>query len=222
MNALLQSLFALKSFRQGVFDWRDSDSGGVNTICAELQRLFVSLQTTIRKHIDPAALVAALRLDTGVQQDAQEFQKLFLAHIEERFKRCPAVATLIPGHFQGEYSYVTTCTACGKTSCSRNTFTELELNIEKHTTVEECLAAYVAEEELTGANKYFCEGCGSKQDARRRIAIERLPQVLNLQLLRFQFDLATLAKRKLQTSISFPYTLDMRPFVSDTRDAAAL
>lgn len=222
MNALLQSLFVVKSFREGVFRWRDEPAGSPeNAICRELQKLFVRMHATNNRYVDPEELVDALKLDTRVQQDAQEFYKLFVSHIEERFKAeaSSPVASLVEDHFQGQYSYITTCKSCGTSSRRPNSFTELELSIEKHSTIEDCLAAFVAEEELTGANQYHCATCDAKRDATRRIAIERLPPVLNLQLLRFQFDLATLAKKKVRSNISFPFVLDMRPFVADAAEA---
>jgi ubiquitin carboxyl-terminal hydrolase 48 len=165
----------------------------------------------------------ALKLDKGVQQDAQEFHKLFLSHVEERFQSsdAPEVKNLVRGHFQGTFSYVTTCKNCGTTSRKLTSFTELELSIEKHATVEEALRAFVAEEELTGDNKYSCDTCDSLQDATRRIEIERLPPVLNLQLLRFQFDMGTLDKKKVHTTVSFPLALDMSAFVKPEAGAAA-
>ena len=44
------------------------------------------------------------------------------------------------------------------------------------------------EEKLEGENQYMCNVCNSKQNAVRSIQLQTLPPVLNLQLLRFVFD----------------------------------
>ena len=47
---------------------------------------------------------------------------------------------------------------------------------------------HVQEEKLEGENQYMCSVCNSKQNAVRSIQLHTLPPVLNLQLLRFVFD----------------------------------
>jgi len=42
--------------------------------------------------------------------------------------------------------------------------------------LEECLESFTQSEDL-GADAYFCEHCGSKQSAAKRLSIERLPNV---------------------------------------------
>ena len=44
------------------------------------------------------------------------------------------------------------------------------------------------DKKLDGDNQYFCSHCQSKQNATRRIKLKKIPDVLNLQLLRFVFD----------------------------------
>lgn len=81
--------------------------------------------------------------------------------------------------------------------------------------MEDCLAQYVKEELLNGANKYQCYTCNSKQDAKRSIALCELPEVLNIQLLRFEYDMKTGKKKKLKTNIRCPKVLDMKPFITE-------
>ena len=47
---------------------------------------------------------------------------------------------------------------------------------------------FLQEEKLEGENQYMCSVCNSKQNAVRSIQLQTLPPVLNLQLLRFVFD----------------------------------
>ncbi len=74
---------------------------------------------------------------------------------------------------------------------------------------------YVKEETLSGLNQYMCQHCNSKQDAKRCISLCQFPEVLNLQLLRFDYDMQTGKKKKLKTNIRCPRVLDMKPFVTE-------
>ncbi|XP_062842349.1 ubiquitin carboxyl-terminal hydrolase 48 isoform X2 [Trichomycterus rosablanca] len=185
------------------------------TICEHLQYLFALLQNSNRRYIDPSGLVKALGLDTGQQQDAQEFSKLFLSLLEDTLskQKDPNLQNVIQQQFCGQFSYVTVCNHCGRSSALPSRFYELELNIQGHKNLTECITEFLKEEKLDGDNRYFCENCQNKQCATRRIKLHSLPRTLNLQLMRFVFDRQSAHKKKLNTYISFPEVLDMSPFL---------
>lgn len=180
--------------------------------------------------IVPRPLVNALGLDHGVQQDAQEFWKLFWHMIEQQLKsqvcpallpppiRCPlapwplaralcppltcvprpccpdvhppsqgndAITTLFDRVYVGEMYNRTICDNCQRPSDRPDSFTELQLPMgKKAATVEECLRGLLETERLEDSNKYFCSRCNEKHNASRRMVLKRLPDTLNLQLLR--------------------------------------
>ncbi|KAF6112173.1 ubiquitin specific peptidase 48 [Phyllostomus discolor] len=185
------------------------------TICEHLQYLFALLQNSNRRYIDPSGFVKALGLDTGQQQDAQEFSKLFMSLLEDTLskQKNPDVRNIVQQQFCGEYAYVTVCNQCGRESKLLSKFYELELNIQGHKQLTDCISEFLKEERLEGDNRYFCENCQSKQNATRKIRLLSLPCTLNLQLMRFVFDRQTGHKKKLNTYIGFSETLDMEPYV---------
>uniref|UniRef100_A0A3P8WKN3 Ubiquitin carboxyl-terminal hydrolase 48 n=1 Tax=Cynoglossus semilaevis TaxID=244447 RepID=A0A3P8WKN3_CYNSE len=187
------------------------------SICEHLQYLFALLQNSNRKYIDPSGLVKALGLDTRQQQDAQEFSKLFLSLLEVTLskQKNPNMQNVIQRQFCGQFSYVTVCNHCGRSSARPSRFYELELNIQGHKNLTECVTEFLKEEKLDGDNRYYCENCLSKQSATRRIKLHSLPPTLNLQLMRFVFDRQTGHKKKLNTFICFPEQLDMGSFVEE-------
>ncbi|KAJ3602666.1 hypothetical protein NHX12_030415, partial [Muraenolepis orangiensis] len=190
------------------------------SICEHLQYLFALLQNSNRRYIDPSGLAKALGLDTGQQQDAQEFSKLFLSLLEDTLskQKSTTLQNIIQRQFCGQFSYVTVCNQCGRASPLPSRFYELELNIQGHKNLTECITEFLKEEKLDGDNRYFCESCQNKQCATRRIKLHSLPRTLNLQLMRFVFDRQTGHKKKLNTFISFPEQLDMGPFMETTQD----
>ncbi|XP_033015280.1 ubiquitin carboxyl-terminal hydrolase 48 isoform X1 [Lacerta agilis] len=186
-------------------------------ICEHLQYLFALLQNSKRRYIDPSGFVKALGLDTGQQQDAQEFSKLFMSLLEDTLtsQKNPDVRDIVQKQFCGEYAYVTVCNQCGRESKLISKFYELELNIQGHKQLSDCITEFLKEEKLEGDNRYFCETCQSKQNATRRIRLLSLPCTLNLQLMRFVFDRQTGHKKKLNAYIEFSELLDMEPYMED-------
>lgn len=187
------------------------------TVCGHLQLLFGQLQYSFRRYIDPSPFVDSLGLDTAQQQDAQEFGKLFTSLLEDTLSQQtdPEVRNVVQNQFGGEYFYVTECHSCGNKSKKLSRFYELDLNIQGHSSLNQCIKEYLKEEKLDGDNQYYCTQCNSKQNAARYIELHTLPPVLNLQLLRFVFDRKTGYKKKLNSFIQFPDILDMKDHVKN-------
>ncbi|XP_074505051.1 ubiquitin carboxyl-terminal hydrolase 48 [Sebastes fasciatus] len=228
VNTFLQVWFHNLELRRSLYQCHNSRAQEHNiesdyepeSICEHLQYLFALLQNSNRKYIDPSGLVKALGLDTGQQQDAQEFSKLFLSLLEDTLskQKNPNLQNVIQRQFCGQFSYVTVCNQCGRSSALPSRFYELELNIQGHKNLTECVTEFLKEEKLDGENRYFCESCQTKQSATRRIRLHSIPPTLNLQLMRFVFDRQTGHKKKLNTFISFPEQLDMGPFLEGKED----
>lgn len=226
VNTFLQLWFQNVRVRQAIYSWRKSVNDDTeatvlpewspNSICEHLQVIFAMLELSVRRFIDPSPLINHLRLDAREQQDAQEFSKLFLSSLEASLsdgKDCKT-QSIIQKQFCGQYTYVTTCDTCNGDSKNSSTFYELDLNIKGQKTLEDCIRDFLKEEKLEADNQYMCTNCGSKQNATRKICIDKIPPVLNLQLLRFVFDKKTWQKKKLNNFIQFPSVLDMGHFMS--------
>ena len=184
---------------------------------ASLQALFVMMQYTKRKYADPTDFICKLGLNPSVQQDAQEFSKLFVSLLENSLahQSSDTIRTMIQKQFKGEYAYVTKCLACKRESIRPSDFYEIDLALSgnKALTIWKCLEDFLRVEKMTGDEKYYCEGCQSKQDATRCCKLLELPPVLNLQLNRFQYDMQLGRKKKLNSSIHFPDELDMSQYL---------
>ena len=69
---------------------------------ATLQALFSMMEFTNRRAVDPAPLIAKLALDPLVQQDAQEFSKLFMSLLENSLSEqtTESVRTVVQTQFR--------------------------------------------------------------------------------------------------------------------------
>jgi ubiquitin carboxyl-terminal hydrolase 34 len=70
---------------------------------------------------------------------------------------------------------------------------------------------------LDGDNQYLCEKCGEKKDTLKRVCLKAssLPKTLIFHLKRFEFDMDTLQRMKVNNRCEFPHNLDMRPYTND-------
>ena len=136
--------------------------------------------------VDPSAFLESLGIQTNEQQDAQEFNKLFISLLDASL--LAQGIDIIDQQFGGTYCYQTQCGSCNAISERPSKFYELDLNIKGHSTLHKCLKDFLKEEILEGDNQYFCCQCQGKRNATRKIVLKKLPRVLNLQLLRFVFE----------------------------------
>ncbi|KAI0293067.1 hypothetical protein BC826DRAFT_1016774 [Russula brevipes] len=217
-NAYIQVWFQDICFRNGVYQCLPADDRGSpfdDSPIFQLQTTFAALQESRMKVFNPEKLVGSLQLRTNEQQDAQEFSKLFITHLDDEFKKQPdpALKHLVSNQFEGIQTYATTCMRCGARSENNSDFLEIELNLEDNASLESCIEVLLQPETLSGDNKYWCSRCQSLEDATRQLILQKLPPVLHFSLLRFVFDVTTLERKKRKHNVSFPVVLDMDKFV---------
>ena len=78
--------------------------------------------------------------------------------------------------------------------------------------VEEALDFFVKPETLTDGNKVECDVCGKKTESVKGLQLAELPEILLLQLKRFDFDYNTMQRVKLNDAVSFPLWLNMNEY----------
>jgi len=88
--------------------------------------------------------------------------------------------------------------------------------------VYESLGEFTEEETLENENAYHCEKCASKQKAIKSTRFKSLPQILNIQLKRFEYDWDNDTRVKLDDDVKFPPYLDMKRYLVSPEDAQNL
>lgn len=192
-----------------------------NNPIEQLQLIFARLQFTNKRSVDPSNFISSLALNASEQQDAQEFGNLFMEFLEKQLinQQDEFVNKIIQNQYCGQYSYVTQCDVCNNKSLSDSKFYELDLSIQNIERLYDCLNDFFRPVPLDG--KYNCRYCQKAQSAHRKIILKTLPPTLNLQLLRFVYDVQKNARQKLNSHIIFPEILDMSPYFHDSIDAVS-
>lgn len=164
-------------------------------------------------------------LGYGKQEDAHEFMRFAIDMMQsvclDEFGGEKAVppntqeTTLIQHIFGGHLQSQVLCTECSNVS---NQFENMmDLTVEIHgdaESLEECLDQFTAREWLDGDNLYKCDGCNDYVKAWKRLMVRRAPNILTIALKRFQSG----RFGKLNKRVTFPETLDLHPYMSETGD----
>lgn len=138
MNSLLQALFHNLAFREFVTHLKPHKKWDEDGVVGGIQHLFAHLHLSREAVYNPQSFVSLLNISAGVQQDAQEFNKLLLSLLEDTLEKAPGkrIRSFLPEMFAGQSVYVTTCSDCGYTSQSATAFYELVSQNPTHFTLE--------------------------------------------------------------------------------------
>ncbi|PSK36766.1 hypothetical protein B9Z65_1949 [Elsinoe australis] len=219
LNSLLQSLYFTNAFRKAVYQIpTESEQDARNSSAWALQRLFYRLQT------DPIAVgTAELTQSFGwesrqifEQQDVQELSRILMEKMEEKMKGTEAENALAQ-MFVGKMKTYLKCINVDYESSRIEDFWDLQLNVSGCKTLDDSFKNYVEVETLEGDNKYHAEGFGL-QDAKKGVIFESFPQILHLQLKRFEYDFQRDMMVKVNDRYEFPEIWDASPYLSETAD----
>ncbi|TQS35686.1 hypothetical protein Golomagni_03885 [Golovinomyces magnicellulatus] len=120
--------------------------------------------------------------------------------------------------FEGVLTSETKCLTCETVSQRDETFLDLSIDLDEHSSVTSCLRKFSAEEMLCERNKFHCDNCGGLQEAERRMKIKRLPKILALHLKRFKYTEDMTRLQKLFHRVVYPYHLRMFNTTDDAED----
>lgn len=121
--------------------------------------------------------------------------------------------TTIFNHIFGGYlrSQIT-CGNCKSTSNTFDHFMDLMLDIKNVSTLERALTKFTSCETLSYDNSYTCTNCKSKSEATKKFTIHTPPNVLTIQLKRFEYNRPF---GKLTKRVDFDEEINLRRFMSD-------
>ncbi|KAF8979549.1 hypothetical protein BGZ46_005284 [Entomortierella lignicola] len=236
VNSIIQQFFMNKDFRSGILDAPISDEGPGkhDTLLYQLQALFGNLQESIRRAYNAHGFCYAYKdwdgnpMNVAVQMDVDEFFNILFDRLENSVKNTPQ-EELFKQQYGGKLVQQIKSKDCEHISEREDSFFSIQCEVKNKKTLEESLQLYVQGEILDGDNKYKCSSCDKHVDAIKRACIKELPQNLILHLKRFDYDMDTMRRIKINDRFEFPTSLDMEPYTLDyltrkeqAQDAAAV
>ncbi|KAG0002609.1 hypothetical protein BGZ79_002672 [Entomortierella chlamydospora] len=235
VNSIIQQFFMNRDFRSGILDApvSEDDPGKHDTLLYQLQALFGNLQESIRRAYNAHGFCYAYKdwdgnpMNVAVQMDVDEFFNILFDRLENSVKSTPQ-EELFKKQYGGKLVQQIKSKDCEHISEREDSFFSIQCEVKNKKTLEESLQLYVQGEILDGDNKYKCSSCDKHVDAIKRACIKELPQNLILHLKRFDYDMDTMRRIKINDRFEFPTSLDMEPYTLDyltrkeqAQDAAA-
>lgn len=214
LNLLLQLYFFTPVFRKLVFQIPPED----DAVARALQRLFYLLLTD-SSATDTAELTRSFgwdATDSFTQHDVQELNRVLMDRLETAMKGTPAESVLLKT-FVGRMKLYIKCVDVEYESARVEDFWDIQLNVKGLKGLADSFKDYIATETLDGENKYDAEKFGL-QVAQKGVVFQSLPNVLHLQLKRFDYDFEADFMVKVNDRYEFPESIDLAPYVESSQE----
>ncbi|KAK3340714.1 hypothetical protein B0H65DRAFT_268095 [Neurospora tetraspora] len=220
-NSLLTQLYMNTDFREYILQSPVRNMvAGSQKLLLEMQRLFAFMQNSIRRFANPDDCIGSIRtyedtvIDVTNQMDVDEFYNLLFDRWEGQFPNT-AERRRFRSFYGGQLVQQVASKECSHVSERLEPFSAIQCDIKGKTTLQESLQAYVDGEIMEGENKYKCSECNRHVDAVKRACLKDIPDNLIFHLKRFDFNLRTLQRSKINDFFSFPDKIDMCPYTME-------
>ncbi|PHH77273.1 hypothetical protein CDD80_755 [Ophiocordyceps camponoti-rufipedis] len=217
LNSLLTQLYMNTGFRRFILGAPSRGMEGSEQLLFLTQRVFGAMQETYRRFVDPSDLVSSIKtyedtvIDIHNQMDVDEFYSLLFDRWEGELLE-PEDKRKLRSFYGGQLVQQVKSNECEHISERLEPFAAIQCDIKGKGTLQESLQAYVDGEIMEGDNKYKCSTCDRHVDAVKRACLKDVPDNVIFHLKRFDFNLRTLQRSKINDSFSFPSTIDLRPY----------
>lgn len=221
MNSLLTQLYMNLPFREFILGSHIADGDGSQRLLYQTRNLFGFLQDSFLKSVDTQAVADSIItydnsvIDVSIQMDVDEFYNLLFDRWESQILDNQAKQTF-RGFYGGQIVQQIKSKQCEHISERLEPFSAIQCDINGKNTLMESLNAYVSGEVMEGDNKYSCTSCGSYVDAVKRACLKDIPDNLIFHLKRFDYDVMTGQRSKINSRFEFPREIDMSPYHVDS------
>ncbi|QPH16557.1 hypothetical protein C2857_001230 [Epichloe festucae Fl1] len=224
LNSLLTQLFMNIQFRSFILSIEVEDQGDSQQLLFRTQKLFGYMQESCQRYVDPSAVITSIRtyddtpIDIHSQMDVDEFYNLLFDRWEGQLPGNDEKKKL-RSFFGGQLVQQVKSKECEHISERIEPFSAIQCDIKGKSTLQESLQAYVDGEVMEGENKYKCSTCDRHVDAVKRACLKDVPDNLICHLKRFDFNLRTMQRNKINDYFSFPLSLDISPYTVEYLNA---
>ncbi|KAI1143859.1 hypothetical protein F5Y05DRAFT_8632 [Hypoxylon sp. FL0543] len=216
LNSLFTQLFMNIGFRRFMLERRVRNPL-THPLLYETQTLFAFLQDSRRRFVEPQTCVGQIMtydetpIDIHNQMDVDEFYSLLFDRWEAQLST-ESDKKGLRSIYGGELVQQVKSKECEHISERIEPFSAIQCDIKGKASLEESLQAYVDGEIMEGDNKYKCSDCDKHVDAVKRACLKDIPDNLIFHLKRFDFNLRTLTRSKINDYFPFPAKIDMQPY----------
>lgn len=217
MNALLTQLYMNLDYRKFMLDLRVADPKSQGIVLA-IQALFAQMQEGYQKYVDASDLTRLITtfegeaIDVTQQMDVEEFFNLKFDQTEAQIpieEDKKAFRSIYGGQMINQIK----SKECEHVSERLEPYFAVQCDVKGKTNLLESLQAFVQGDVMEGDNKYKCESCGGRfVNAVKRTCLKDVPDHLIFHLKRFDFDIGTMQRSKINDLFEFPMCIDVSPY----------
>ncbi|PGH13416.1 hypothetical protein AJ79_03695 [Helicocarpus griseus UAMH5409] len=217
LNSLFTQLFMNLDFRKFMVNVHVADENSTQKLLAETKKVFAYMQNTWQKSVDTQDAVDTIRtydnepIDINIQMDVDEFYNLLFDRWEGQIMSAED-KKVFRSFYGGQLVQQIKSKECPHISERLEPFSAIQCDIKGKAGLEDSLSAYVEGEVMQGDNKYSCTSCGRHVDAVKRACLKDLPDNLIFHLKRFDFDVISMVRSKINDEFQFPERIDMTPY----------
>jgi len=219
LNSLLQSLYSIPEFKSALFQSSFLSSDDTVNLCRQLQKLFTELDYTARGAISTNALTKSFgwsSRESFQQQDVQECMTVIFEFIKASYPTS-AIAQWLDTSWNGEILSSLVCHNCQIARSKRSEkYRDLQLQVKGMNSLTTSLQSYFQDEELEGVE---CEHCNGRYTHSQKKCLNGavLPEVLTIQLRRFDMDWNTFQRIKVYDPLDIDRTLTIDSSILDSQ-----
>ena len=216
MNAILQQIFMIPMLRETLLNINNPDK---KNVLFQLQLLFSALKVYESQYYDPTSFVLSNKLNFYEQMDADEYFGMFIDKIENDIKyiyineKENKYKDLFRFFFGIKALDELKFVDCGHKRYNEFFYNNIQLEVKGFNNLDNSLKNYFKTEIMDRENKINCEGCNMKRTCHKRQIFKSLPNILVVNLKRFEFDYNTMLKSKLNNYFEFPFELDLKEYL---------
>ncbi|XP_051874685.1 ubiquitin carboxyl-terminal hydrolase 47-like isoform X3 [Pristis pectinata] len=183
-----------------------------DSLIQELKCLFEQLANRKEESLSTKTLTSHLNLNVHKQSDIVECFRSLLNKLSSKMDQEHNILKI----YQVIMVNLMKCSKCKQSTDENSFFLEIPLSVcsadasVQFDLMEKSLEEFLKEETMKGDNKYYCDKCGAKTEAKSRYYFKHLPQILTFQLKRFELDYNFMQYRKITDSITFPLDLEFK------------
>lgn len=218
LNSSMQQIFRIENVRNAVLSYQpDKGTDLDNDWAAQLCLVFSKLLYAPLKSLNMSSFVKnwlgwdGCPINPMEQQDAVEFIQMILDRIDEKFNDTKPVTQSVRGTILHQMKGITV----DYQSDSHETFTTFGLEVQGKSNLKESYEAVLIPDTFT---HYKASEELGYIDANSYTSIEKAPEVLIFQLKRFDYDLQTMSRKKINSKYEFSLETDISIILTENQN----
>uniref|UniRef100_A0A6B2KWG4 USP domain-containing protein n=1 Tax=Arcella intermedia TaxID=1963864 RepID=A0A6B2KWG4_9EUKA len=222
-NSVMQQFYMIPDLRIGLFSIKPpvEDQKTEPEVMKEdelklvpkIQEMFWHLQESQSQYYDPSEFIkeCSRLIDTGQQQDAEEFYTLLSERIEREISNT-VYPKLLYKLFITKIQREIIC-SLDSTHVTEGIeeYHALGIEVKKMKNLSEALVGYFQGEKI---QDFKCNKCNQAVEVTKAVSLMELPQNLIINLKRFEWNYIEMKKEKITDRFEFPMELDVKQYMS--------